>query len=147
MTFTNKKLDHAAVLTLLKKCENSFDPPLSQNIPYTLSDYAKKLSDFAWFILCVENDEIIGFTAYYLNQEDGFAYIPQIWVSDQHQRKGIGGSMLEMMKKKAPSFVNSIRLEVRKNNEKAYMFYKKSGFDPIKVEGNKLLMEKIKQTL
>lgn len=143
MIFTNKKLDHAAVLALLNKCENSFDPPLSQNIPYTLSDYAKRLSDFAWFILCVENEEIIGFTAYYLNQEGCFAYIPQIWVSDQHQRKGIGASMLEMLIKEAPSYVNAIRLEVRKNNEKAVSFYSKIGFAVIEEKGNKLLLEKL----
>lgn len=143
MTFTNEKLDYAAVLALLNKCENSFEPPLSQNIPYTISDYAKKLSEYAWFILCVEDDEIIGFTAYYLNEEGRFAYIPQIWVSDKHQRKGIGGSMLEMLIKEAPSFVNSIRLEVRKNNTKAVSFYGKLGFALIEEKENKYLLEKI----
>jgi ribosomal protein S18 acetylase RimI-like enzyme len=142
MTFTNKKLDYATVLALLNQCENSFKPPLSQNIPYTMSDYAKKLSEFAWFILCVEGDEIIGFTAYYLNQEGGFAYIPQIWVSDNHQRKGIGAKMMDVLIKETPDFVYSIRLEVRKNNEKAVPFYKKMGFIILEDNGGKILLRK-----
>lgn len=144
MTFANKKLDSATVLALLNQCENSFDPPLSQNIPYTVSDYAKKLSEFAWFILCMEDDKIIGFTAYYLNQEGGFAYIPQIWVSDNHQRKGIGAKMMDVLIKESPSFVYSIRLEVRKNNEKAVSFYEKNGFEVIEDKGKKVLLAKVK---
>lgn len=142
MTFTNKKLDYETVLALLNQCENSFDPPLSQNIPYTVSDYAKKLSEFAWFILCVDGNEIIGFTAYYLNQEGHFAYIPQIWVSDNHQRKGIGSCMLDEIIKAAPKFVTSIRLEVRKNNYKAVSFYEGTGFSAIDSNEGKVLLEK-----
>ena len=143
MTFTNKKLDYETVLALLNQCENSFDPPLSHNIPYTVSDYAKKLSEFAWFILCMEKEEIIGFTAYYLNQEGGFAYIPQIWVSDMHQRKGIGARMMEQLIIEAPVNINAIRLEVRKNNEKAVSFYEKSGFKVMEDYDKKVLLEKI----
>lgn len=142
MIFANKKLDCATVLALLNQCENSFDPPLSQNIPYTVSDYAKKLSEFAWFVICVEDDEIIGFTAYYLNQEGGFAYIPQIWVADSYQRKGMGGRMLDVLINEAPPFISAIRLEVRKNNEKAVSFYCKSGFMVIEADEKKFLLEK-----
>lgn len=41
-----------------------------------------------------------------------------------------------------PSQIDSIRLEVRKNNGKAVSFYIKSGFVSINDEGNKYLMEK-----
>lgn len=142
MTFANKKLDYATVLALLNQCENSFDPPLSQNIPYTVSDYAKKLSEFAGFVICVEGDEIIGFTAYYLNQEGGFAYIPQIWVSDMHQRKGVGLCMLDKLITLAPQYITSIKLEVRKKNEKAILFYERAGFKVKNDKEGKLLLEK-----
>lgn len=142
MTFANKKLDYATVLALLNQCENSFDPPLSQNIPYTVSDYAKKLSEFAGFVICVENDEIIGFAAYYLNQEGGFAYVPQIWVSDNYQRKGIGSCMLDELKRTVQPFATSIRLEVRRNNEKAVSFYERTGFCVIGDNNGKILLEK-----
>lgn len=142
MEYKCNTLTQEEIITLLRKAENSFVPPLSRNIPYTVSEYAKKLSDNAWFILCMEDDEIIGFTAYYLNQEGGFAYIPQIWVSDNHQRKGIGSCMLDEIIKAAPKFVTSIRLEVRKNNYKAVSFYERSGFCVISCNGDKNLLEK-----
>ncbi len=142
MNYLNKKIEYDTALGLLRKCENSFVPPLSHNIPYTLEEYAKKLSEFAWFILCVDETEIIGFTAYYLNQEGHFVYIPQIWVSDEHQRKGIGSCMLDELIKVAPKFVTSIRLEVRKNNHKAVSFYERIGFCIIDDMGNKLLLSK-----
>ncbi len=143
MEYKCNTLTQEEVISLLRKAENSFDPPLSQNIPYTVSDYAKKLSENAWFILCMEDDEIIGFTAYYLNQEGGFAYIPQIWVSDMHQRKGIGASMMDKLIKDVPSYVKSIRLEVRKNNEKAVAFYEKNGFVVFDEKNGKLLLGKV----
>lgn len=142
MNYKWNSLTQEEVLLLLLKAENSFSPPLSQNIPFSLSEYAEKLSKNATFVLCEENDEIIGFTAFYLNQEGAFAFIPQIWVSDKHQRKGIGASMIGLLIKKVPSFVKSIRLEVRKNNEKAVSFYKKMGFCVIEEKEYKLLLKK-----
>ena len=146
MNYQWNSLTQEEVLLLLIRAENSFSPPLSQNIPYTLSDYAKKLSEFARFILCVEDNEIVGFTAYYLNQEGGFVYIPQIWVSDDHQRKGIGAKMIAFLIDEIPSFVLSIRLEVRKNNIKAFSFYSKLGYDVVEEKNGKCLMERIIKT-
>lgn len=142
MEFKCQKLSKEEVLAILMKAENGFNPPLSKNIPYILDDYAKKLSEFARFILCVEEKEIIGFMAFYLNQEGGFAYISLIWVSDNHQKKGIGATMMELLSKEVSTCVKSIRLEVRKNNEKAMRFYKSSGFLSIEDSDKKILLEK-----
>lgn len=142
MTITTGKLPQNRVEELLRECNNSFSPPLECNIPYTLDEYAAKLSRFASFVLCLEDERVIGFLAYYLNNEGGFAYIPQIWVSDQYQRKGIGSSMIAALVGMIPNGVNSVRLEVRKNNPKAYAFYLKGGYTVIEERNGKFLMEK-----
>lgn len=142
MEFISKRLTCEEVLDLLKQAENSFFPPLSHNIPYTLHEYAERLATHADFVLVEEDGEIAGFLAYYTNLEGGFAYIPQIWVSDNHQRKGVGGLMLNMLIHNIPASFSSVRLEVRKNNEKAVSFYNKMGFIILKDNGGKILLEK-----
>lgn len=143
MEFKCQKVSKEEVLAILMKAENSFNPPLSKNIPYLLDDYAKRLSEFAWFILGMEENEIIGFIAYYLNQEGGFAYISLIWVSDNYQKNGIGARMLELLiENEVSNYVKTIRLEVRKNNDKAMRFYKSMGFLSIEDSEKKILLEK-----
>ena len=142
MKYSIEKLSQQEVFNLLVTCNNSFTPPLSQNIPYTLEEYAERLATYADFVLAKEDGEIAGFLAYYTNAEGGFAYIPQVWVSDNHQRKGIGGQMLNVLIQNIPESLSSVRLEVRKNNYKAVSFYDKMGFEVIKDNDNKLLLKK-----
>lgn len=130
------------MLGLLMKAENSFTPPLSHNIPYTINEYAERLSSSAMFVLCANGDEIVGFTAFYINLDGGFAYIPQIWVSEKYQRRGIGSSMIDTMIATLPCEIKSIRLEVRKNNKKACSFYEKSHYETIDERNGKFLMER-----
>ena len=140
MRYSIEKMSQQEVWDLLNMCNNSFTPPLSNNIPYTLEEYAKKLSENAKFVLCMECEIIIGFAAYYVNIEGKFIFIPQIWVSDKYQRKGIGATMINKMIELLPSNIDSIRLEVRKNNEKAYSFYAKNNFVVLAEKNGKLLM-------
>lgn len=142
MKYSIEKLSQKKVLELLLECNNSFTPPLSENIPYTIEQYANRLSSNATFVLCSDDGKTIGFIAFYINEESGFLYIPQIWVSDAYQRRGIGAIMMETLKKRISSTIKAIRLEVRKNNRKAVPFYIKFGFISINDEGNKYLMEK-----
>ena len=135
------RLPFAEVLLLLHECDNSFDPPLSSHID--LEAYAKRLSDNAFFVLVKDDDgKVVAFTAYYLNQEGAFAFIPEIWVADSCQRMGMGHKMIGYMIQLVPEYVRCIRLEVRKNNEKAYRFYQKEGFLIAEDKGAKVLLEK-----
>ena len=143
MKYTIDKLSRPEVLSMLKACNNSFSPPLSDNIPYTLEEYANKLSTYATFVLVKDNGESIGFLAYYTNIESAFVYIPQLWVSDIHQRKGVGAKMLEILIDNISTEIKSVRLEVRKSNDKAVSFYYKMGFSVINDEGNKCMLEKL----
>lgn len=143
MEFISKRLTCEEVLDLLKQAENSFSPPLSHNIPYTLHEYAEKLASNAMFVICLDQGKAIGFMAYYINIEGKFSYIPQIWVSDFYQRKGIGTSMVHELICSVPSDIRSIRLEVRESNLKALSFYLKSGYVLINKDNGKCLMEKM----
>lgn len=138
------RLSFDEVLSLLNRCDNSFDPPLSSHID--LQAYARRMSDNALFVL-IKNDEgdVVAFTAYYLNQEGAFAYIPEIWVADSCQRMGLGHKMIAHLGHLAPDYVKKIRLEVRKNNEKAYHFYMKEGFVLVEDRNTKVLFEKSMQ--
>lgn len=135
------RLSFDEVLALLNQCDNSFVPPLSSHID--LQAYARRMSDNAYFVL-IKNDEggVVAFTAYYLNQEGSFAYIPEIWVADSCQRMGLGHKMINHLAQIAPDYVKAIRLEVRKNNEKAYGFYQKEGFVLAEDRDTKVLLEK-----
>jgi ribosomal protein S18 acetylase RimI-like enzyme len=142
MKYSIEKLSQQEVLDLLKTCNNSFTPSLTNNIPFTLEEYAERLSTHANFVLAEEYEIIAGFLAYYTNIEEGFAYIPQVWVSDNQQRKGIGGKMLNVLIQNMPASLSSVRLEVRKNNDKAVSFYNKMGFKVLENSGRKILLAK-----
>lgn len=141
MIYASERINKEEVLDLLIKCSNSFNPPLSQNIPYTLEEYATKLSTYASFIVCRNLGSIVGFLAYYVNIDGLFAYIPQIWVSDEHQRQGIGSSLIKVLIRNLPQEIHSIRLEVRRANNKALSFYLKSNYHLIEEHDGKCLME------
>lgn len=141
ITLTPYQLSFAEVMSLLRLCDNSFTPTLSSHI--NLDAYARRLSANAFFVL-VKDDAGTNkaFAAYYLNQDGCFAYIPEIWVADDCQRMGLGHKMLRQLVNLVPDYVTAIRLEVRKNNRKAYRFYLKEKFKVLEDRDTKVLLEK-----
>lgn len=120
-----------------------FYPPLSESVD--IEAYAKKLSDKAEFIVCMDGDELLGFTAYYLNTVKHQIYITLICVDSSYQAHGIGSKMLDHIAVKAQTVDDSystIALEVNRRNGKAYRFYQKQGFLELENRGEKLLMVK-----
>ena len=95
--------------------------------------------------MCIEEDGLLGFTAYYLNSEKHQIYITLICVDSGHQAHGIGGKMLEHIEARVQADgkqYNTIALEVNKQNGKAHRFYQKQGFKEQEDRGEKLLMVK-----
>ena len=93
----------------------------------------------------MEEDELLGFTAYYLNLGKHQIYITLICVDSGHQAHGIGGKMLEHIVTRIQTDdkpYNTIALEVNKQNGKAHRFYQKQGFIEQEDRGEKLLMVK-----
>ena len=133
-------LDLEAVHTLLQKCDEEFVPPLSQTM--NLKQYAQKLSDFAQFVIALDNGSEAGFVAYYLNDEGHFIYVPLIWVSSEHQRKGIGQKLIAQLSDLSLIGYSSILLEVLKTNTTALAFYNKELFEEEEDRGDKFLLKK-----
>lgn len=133
-------LDPEAVHTLLQKCDEEFVPSLSQTM--NLKQYAQKLSDFAQFVIALDNGSAAGFVAYYLNDEGHFIYVPLIWVSSEVQRNGIGQQLIAQLSELSIMGYSSIRLEVLKSNTGACHFYLKEDFKMAEDRNSKWLMSK-----
>ena len=96
-----------------------------------LNMIAEKWSFHAEICTCRdESQRLVGMIAFYANQpETGVAYIPHVYVSDCVRGKGIFSEMLEVVKSyiRKKNF-SSIRLEVKKENKRAFAAYIKKGF-------------------
>lgn len=132
------------ILAVLNEFTNCLEA-LGQGISFR-KKMADKFSLKAEFLLGKENDENIGFIAYYANNDaDKTVYISMIAVSFSHRRQGVGELLLEKcisdaMKRK----MQFVKLEVKKDNWKARCFYEKNGFTVEKESSkNNLYMRKI----
>lgn len=137
---TNVKLSQQEVISLLTHFDESSDTPLSQGLDF--SSYSKKLSDFAHFVIAYEEKSMIGFIAYYLNEENHFAYIPQTVVHKNGRHKGVGHAMFSAMYDCIKSNYPAIRLEVLKVNNNARGFYAREGFVEVEDHNERLLLER-----
>lgn len=138
-----RKLSFEFVYDTLKDMSSLFVPPLSESLD--IESYAKKLSDKAQFVVCMNEDKMIGFTAYYLNSFAQQIYITLICVDTKYQSYGIGGMMLNYVASctgESDKLYETIALEVNKKNGKAHRFYLKQGFEEQEDRGEKLLMVK-----
>ncbi len=138
----NRRLPFEFVSETLKKISSLFTPPISESLD--IEAYARKLSDKATFAVCTCDDEMAGFTAYYLNGSAHQVYITLICVDSAFQSQGIGGKMIDYLSSLSKDAgYDCIALEVNKANGKAHRFYVKHGFVEQEDRGEKLLMKKI----
>lgn len=128
MIHLKKIKNNQEILCILNKFSNCLES-LKQGGSFR-KNMADKFALYAEFVLAYENDDNIGFIAYYAN--DNIAktvYITMIAVSPMHRNKGVGGGMLERCIADAiDKEMNIIKLEVGKDNFKAQKFYEKYGF-------------------
>ena len=137
---TDAHLEQKEVLTLLLRFDKVFVEPLHESVDF--ADYSNKLSQFAHFLLAYDQDVLIGFIAYYLNEEGSFAYVPFTAVRPEWWRKGVGHLMFSCLYDYISGKYSCIKLEVLKTNISARGFYKKEGFDISEDRNEKLLMSK-----
>lgn len=139
-TYNNTFFTKEDFLSMMQKVDSFFTPPISDSID--LKAYSNKLYIYASFVMALKDNDIIGFTAFYKNNETKQLYIPIICVNPNNQSEGIGGRMLQTLEHMSSEGFHCIGLEVRKKNKKAYMFYKKHGFIEKEDRGLKYYMEK-----
>ena len=139
----NRTFPFEFVYETLRKVSPLFTPPLSESLD--IQTYARKLSLKALFVACMSGNDLLGFTAYYLNSAAHQVYVTLICVEAKHQARGIGGKMLEHIAASAKTIdknYDTIALEVNKRNNKAYSFYLRQGFKEKEDRGYKFLMVK-----
>ena len=89
----------------------------------------------------------MGFLAFYPNLIGRFLYVPQVVVHKQGRHIGIGHRLFSELTALYNDEVDSIKLEVLKNNSVANAFYKREGFEIIEDRKEKyLLIKKINNT-
>ena len=78
--------------------------------------------------LCEDNNEnVIAFVIYVAVEQE--AHLLNIAVDNNYQRKGIGSTLINHLKKQVQAMgINLITLEVRVSNTNAISFYKKHNF-------------------
>ena len=135
---TNKRLDLTSVRNLLERFDNAFTPPLHLGLDF--EQYSTKLSENAHFILAEQDNQPIGFIAYYLNEEGKFIYVPFTAVHPTGRHKHIGHTMFSYLKGLLGDSYQFIRLEVLKNNVNARRFYEREGFCISEDRGEKFLL-------
>ena len=135
------KLSQSEVLSLLNRFDDSSDSPLHEGLDF--DSYSNKLSDFAYFIIAIEENIQIGFIAYYLNEEGKFAYVPQVVVHKDGRHKGVGHAMFKVLYNVTNKKYPFLRLEVLKCNVNARAFYEREGFLFIEEHNERLLLEKV----
>ncbi|HNB48777.1 MAG TPA: GNAT family N-acetyltransferase [Chitinophagales bacterium] len=95
---------------------------------YTSEAILQQMQNGNTFLICSENEKILGFISYIL-REDNCICIPKIYVKPDTHGKGIGKLLLQEVEKIAQkNKLDFIELNVNRKNPAMY-FYKKIGFE------------------
>ena len=137
---TGLRLSQSEVLNLLERFDDSSDSPLHVGLDFMT--YSLKLSQYAYFVIATENEKQMAFIAYYLNDENHFAYIPQVVVHKDARHKGLGHTMFNMLIDSLDTDIECIKLEVLKSNTYARNFYQREGFTRVEDHSERILLEK-----
>ena len=114
----------------ISQIDNYFALPFSKQID--LSSYADKLDKNATIVTDIQDGEIVGFAAAYLNKECE-SYISCLCVSPSHRGQGRAARILEYIKSMVLQ-TQSPRITCRTNanDSVALWMYEKAGFFPCK---------------
>ncbi|WP_034301281.1 GNAT family N-acetyltransferase [Alkalibacterium sp. AK22] len=112
----------------LFEISSAYNPPLTTSIK-DLYEFAAKLAMNAEVFVAIDQS-VLGLIAFYCNNVvDKIGYITQVGVKTSAQSSGLGKQLMDkaysVCKTKG---MQKIKLEVKKNNSKAIIFYKKQGF-------------------
>lgn len=121
--------DFQSIYDLLCHCAPFFHNQ-SINNPSDIKKLSEKYLKYGNVIRISENDDSLGFCAFYDNDEvNHCAFLSMIIVIPSAQGKGVAGILLDdMIRRCRESGMRSISLEVADDNNRAIKFYQKNGF-------------------
>ena len=130
------------IISHFKKSGNSFIEGIEVN--QNLGDYINKLYEKAQRHELWINGELVGLLSFYRNDSAKEIYVTSISVSEQFQGLGYGKNLFEkMLAESGRDQIDSIRLEVRGDNQKALDFYNSLNFVIKSTQNQSLIMERI----
>ena len=95
---------------------------------YSSAAILQQMQDGHTFLMCLEDDKILGFISYIRQGTDGIN-IPKIYVKPEAHGKGIGKLLVQEVEKIAQkNKIDFLELNVNRKNPAMY-FYKKLGFE------------------
>ena len=125
----NKVNDFEEILSILKLCSDDFfdKEAMAED---KLTELASKFSRFAEFLVFCEDENVLGFVAFYNNDPlNKVAFLSMIIVRSFCQGKKLGTHMLKYIIKQCKADgTEFLRLEVNKLNTRAINFYLKYNF-------------------
>jgi ribosomal protein S18 acetylase RimI-like enzyme len=112
-------------------------------IKQNIEDYVAKIIEKANVISYFDKGNLVGFIAFYLNEEKRTAFLTMLAVNSNNHNQGIGNFLLnaslEIVNK---NHCHKYELEVLKGNSKAMLMYKKNGFEIISENDSHYIMQK-----
>ena len=142
--FIQIQIEHIS-MSLVHKLLLELDPKFAERLSQTLvlEEYAKKLSQYAYFVTAKIDGEYVGVCAFYINEVKQEYFIPYICVSSTCRKMGIAGKIFETICQEADSNNYNVALEVRNDNSGAIHLYQKFGFIENSVGEEKTRMTRI----
>ncbi len=132
------RLSEIEALEILRFFDQFFQPCLSSRL--IIEEFANKLSQNADWILCNENNRIVGYIAYYSNYDTGMYYMTSYCeVPSNHKYLD---KMTNYLIYNAPAGIREIRFRCRKDNVFDIDFYKQYGFEAIEDLGDNIILKK-----
>lgn len=107
----------------------AFEPPLWERVP-DYDGYVRKVAERGITLLAMDGDEVVGGISFYANDAEGRrAFITEVMAAPGHQGEGIGSTLLAACdERSAAEGMESIGLEVRKDNPGARRLYERVGY-------------------
>lgn len=143
MMINNKQeIEKEKFFDFIKKINYDFPIPVSEKVD--LNEYCEKLWEKAELVAEVQDEEIRGLVAGYMNDlENGSAYISLVGVSRDFRNQGLGKKLVHQFvlicREKQ---IRSVNLYTHKTNQAAIKMYEGLGFE-IDSEGNQNRMDDI----
>lgn len=143
MMINNKQeIEKEKFFDFIKKINYDFPIPISEKVD--LNEYCEKLWEKAELVAEVQDEEIRGLVAGYMNDlENGSAYISLVGVSRDFRNQGLGKKLVHqfvlLCREKQ---IRSVNLYTHKTNQAAIKMYEGLGFE-IDSEGNQNRMDDI----
>lgn len=99
--------------------------------PWRLNNFREAISsDHAFIMLAMDEDNVAGYSVIYQTPPE--CELPDIVVAEKYRNLGIGRKLLELSKDKCrQNNIDTMFLEVRVSNSKAYKLYSSLGFEEI----------------